>query len=144
MTRISGCCSAIFDQFTFTDIRAAQPPPERGVYIIRITQRGQPIPRIIENVQQLTLKLNWPVVSNKILNRIHRLTRIDNCDTIYIGSGGTHTNSSNTLSGRYKDFAGRHTIMYPIWALLASGWELEYGWYVVHQARQMEDVMKQS
>jgi hypothetical protein len=143
MTGISGCCSAIFDQFTFADIRTAQPPPQRGVYIIRITHRGQPIPEIIANVQQLTLKLNWPMVTNKILNRIERLKRIGNCGTIYIGSAGTYTNSKNTLRGRYEEFAGRHTIMYPLWALLASEWELEYGWCADHLADQMEAHLKQ-
>lgn len=45
--------------------------------------------------------------------------------------------------GPYEEFAGRHTIMYPLWALLASDWELAYGWCVADQAAQLEAYLKQ-
>jgi hypothetical protein len=35
---------------------------------------------------------------------------------------------TNTLKGRYNEFSGRHTAMYPIWVLLYFGWKLEFGW----------------
>ncbi len=67
-------------------------------------------------------------IGKKMSNRIERLKKVKVCSIVYIGSAGTGTESNHTLLGRYEDFAGRHTVMYPIWALLYSGWDLEYGW----------------
>ena len=46
-------------------------------------------------------------------------------------------------SGPYEEFAGRHTIMYPLWALVASDWERAYGWCGADQAAQLEAYLKQ-
>ena len=46
-------------------------------------------------------------------------------------------------SGPYEEFAGRHSIIYPVWALLASDWGLAYGWCVADQAEQLEAYLKQ-
>ena len=45
--------------------------------------------------------------------------------------------------GPYEEFAGRHTIMYPLWALVASDWERAYGWCGADQAAQLEAYLKQ-
>ena len=124
------CCSNLFPDFVFQDIRCAKPPEEKGVYVIRVATVGRPVDEIKVQVEQIIGVLDWPMVGNKVLGRVSRLDRIDQCSTIYIGSAGTRQQSRHTLHGRYKDFAGRHTAMYPLWALLCFGWELEYGWRI--------------
>jgi len=47
------------------------------------------------------------------------------------------------LKGRYQEFSGRHTAMYPIWALLYFGWELEFGWKEEEDPRNAESKLKQ-
>jgi hypothetical protein len=88
--------------------------------------------------------LAWPKVGNKVLSRVKRLEKIDRCPTIYIGSAGTRAKSKHTLQGRYEDFAGRHTAMYPLWALLYFGWELEYGWRIEAHPEIAEAQMKET
>ncbi len=78
-----------------------------------------------------------------MLNRIDRLTHIGECTILYVGSAGTLTESRNTLRGRYEEFAGRHTIMLPLWALLYFGWSLEYGWKIEDTANIAEAQLKQ-
>jgi hypothetical protein len=73
------------------------------------------------------------VAGRFLCSRFDRLSKIGDCPTIYIGSAGTYAGSKNTLKGRYLELATRHTAKYPIWALLSSGWELQYGWMVVDE-----------
>ncbi len=122
------CCSSLFSSFVFQDIRNARPPERRGVYVIRVKRMGTPTEEIVRQVEQLVQGLGWSMVGDKVLNRIRRLEKVHHCSTIYIGSAGTRAESRNTLRGRYEEFSGRHTVMYPLWALLFFGWELEYGW----------------
>jgi hypothetical protein len=136
------CCFALFDEFTFADMRIAEPPALRGVYAIRIRQRGRPLTTVIEQAHILIARLNWPIVTKKAHSRIDRIARISDCATLYIGSAGTYTDSKNTLRGRYSEFAGRHTIMFPLWALLMCGWELEYGWKATEAASEEEVRLK--
>lgn len=112
----------------FQDLQSASPPNKKGVYVIRVKKEGICVKEIIEQVKQYVQNLNWKFVENYILNRTDRLKKINQCPIIYIGSAGTRKGSKNTLKGRYKEFSRRHTAMYPIWALLYSGWELEFGW----------------
>ena len=137
-----GCCETLVDDFKFTDIREAQPPPLPGVYVIRIAHRGQPVPVIVEGVRHLLDRIGWPMLTAKVLNRVERLHRISDCDAIYLGSAGTYKDSKNTLLGRYGEFAGRHTAMYPIWALLAGGWVLDRGWHATPNAALVEAELK--
>jgi hypothetical protein len=137
------CCANIWDGFTFADIRVAQPPALKGIYLIRAARRGEPISAVVNQAQYLVDRIAWPLLTRKAVGRLDRLWRIGECDTFYIGSAGTGATSKYTLLGRYGDFAGRHTIMYPLWALLACGWELEYGWNAVHEAAQSERALKQ-
>jgi len=123
-----GCCNSLFTEFQFQDLQSASPPDEKGVYVIRVKKEGCPVKKIIEIVKQLVQNLKWEFVENYILSRIDRLESITQCPIIYIGSAGTQKGSKNTLKGRYKEFSTRHTAMYPIWALLYFGWELEFGW----------------
>jgi hypothetical protein len=59
-----------------------------------------------------------------------------------MGSAGTRQDSKNTLARRYKEFSGRHTAMYPLWALIYSGWELEFGWIETSHADETEKELK--
>lgn len=137
-----GCCDKLFSGFTFQDLRIAAPPYSKGVYAIRIRKRGKPPPEIASQIKALIDGLAWPVVGDFVLGRITRLERIGHCSIIYIGSAGTHTGSSNTLRGRYEEFAGRHTAMYPLWALVYFGWELDFGWVEAKDAASDERELK--
>jgi len=134
----------LFDGFTFTDIRGANPPEAKGVYVIRVRKEGRDTKKIIAQITKHVRQINWPVVGNYLLNRIGRLKNVSDCSVIYIGSAGTTKNSKNTLKGRYKEFSRRHTVMYPLWALLYSGWELEYGWKAFDNAKQAEEQLKRA
>jgi len=142
MNSEGACCDELFSHFTFQDIRIATPPERKGVYIIRVKQRGNPIEKILQQVRTIVERLNWPQVSKKVLNRVGRLQKIDSCPVIYIGSAGTRQESEHTLKGRYADFSGRHTVMYPLWALLYFGWELEYGWAEEEKPAELEETLK--
>jgi len=83
------------------------------------------------------------MVSDHILSRIKRIENVSQCPVIYIGSAGTRQDSKNTLRGRYKEFSQRHTAMYPVWALLYFGWELDFGWEEGDSPRDAEDDLKQ-
>ena len=136
------CCDNLFHDFIYTDIREAAPPMLRGVYTIRVRQQGEDVFAILGQAERLLTTLDWQIVSTKARSRLNRLTRIGACNTIYIGSAGTYTNSKNTLRGRYNEFAGRHTIMFPLWALLLNGWQLDYGWKTADTASILEAQIK--
>ncbi|MBV9791513.1 MAG: hypothetical protein JOZ51_25170 [Chloroflexi bacterium] len=136
-------CDQIFSEFTFADIRNANPPAQRGVYVLQVKRRGSPIPEMVQQAEAIIQRLQWPMAEKKMLSRIHRLEKIGECPLIYIGSAGTQGDSKNTLHGRYQEFAGRHTIMFPLWALLYFGWDLEYGWKVEQAPNIAEASLKQ-
>ena len=138
----TACCDNLFRDFIYEDIRHAAPPLLRGVYTIRVRQRGQDVSEILASTEKLLAGLDWHIITTKAQSRLNRLQNIGACNTIYIGSGGTHSDSKYTLAGRYKDFAGRHTIMFPLWALLLHGWQLDYGWKAVDGAKQFEAHLK--
>ena len=123
-------------------MRASNPPESKGVYVIRVKGKGKPVKQVIEDAMECIRQLNWPLVGKKMSDRIERLQKVNVCSIIYIGSAGTGTESKHTLFGRYEDFAGRHTVMYPVWALLYSGWTLEYGWVQSRQPKVLEWQLK--
>ena len=125
------------------DLRSAQPPDKKGVYVIRIKQKGRVVNEIVERVKKLVRNLDWKLVEKYIFNRITRLEKINQCPIIYIGSAGTQKDSENTLRRRYEEFSGRHTAMYPIWVLLYFDWDLEFGWKETDDSRDVESQLKQ-
>ena len=127
------CCNGLFDAFEFTRFQDAEPPKRKGVYVIRIHQRGTPVGEVHDRAIALAESIGWDVADRFLCSRFDRLSKIGDCPTIYIGSAGTYAGSKNTLKGRYLELATRHTAKYPIWALLSSGWELQYGWMVVDE-----------
>jgi hypothetical protein len=132
-SREGGCCNGLFDAFLFTRFQDAEPPKRKGVYVIRIHQRGTPVGEVHDKAIALAESIGWDVAGRFLHSRLNRLSKIGDCPTIYIGSAGTYAGSKNTLYGRYRELATRHTAKYPIWALLASGWELQYGWMVIDE-----------
>ena len=139
------CCNGLFDAFEFTRFQDAKPPKRKGVYVIRIHRRGTPVEEVHDKAIGLAGSIGWDVAGRFLRSRLGRLSKIGDCPTIYIGSAGTHAGSKNTLHGRYLELATRHTAQYPIWALLSSGWELQYGWMVVgeHPGTAEEDLKEQ-
>ena len=137
------CCDDLFTEFEFQDLRNAEPPDEKGVYVIRVKRRGLSTIKIVEEIKQHLQGLKWELAKNYICSRIERLKKINQCPVIYIGSAGGKKGSKNTLKGRYEELAGRrHTVMYPILALLYFGWELEFGWKVDNNPSDLEEELK--
>ncbi len=138
------CCDELYYEFKFQDLIIAQPPRKKGVYIIRVKNKGENKTTIIEKVQTLVTSINWDLVNTHVMSRVKRLGRIGQCPVIYIGSAGTQPKSKNTLKNRYKELSNRHTAMYPIWALLYFGWKLEYGWKVCEDSKGEEVTLKKA
>ncbi len=137
------CCTALFSEFTFQDIRVATPPDRKGVYVIRVRREGEPIEDILLEVGRVIERLAWPAVGEKMLDRVGRLRRVGECPVVYIGSAGAQRGSRNTLRGRYKEFGGRHTAMFPLWVLVYFGWDLEYGWLEEEEPARVEAELKE-
>ena len=137
------CCSNIFTDFTFEDLTNADPPNEKGVYVIKVKSKSEVPPNVmIEKTRQLLSGLNWNLVIEFIMSRVERLSKIGNCPIIYIGSAGGQRGSQNTLKGRYREFSLRHTAMYPIWVLLYFNWKLEFGWKKSVNLKREENKLK--
>lgn len=96
----------------------------------------------MEQTTQAITRLQWQVVIDKVCSKLSRLDAIGECPVIYIGSAGTRSESDNTLKGRYEEFADRHTAMYPLWALMYFGWELDYGWKTDAAPADLEKALK--
>jgi len=127
------CCNGLFDAFEFTRFQDAEPPKRKGVYVIRIHQRGTPAEEVHDRAIALAESIGWDVAGRFLHSRLDRLSKVGDCPTIYIRSAGTYAGSNNTLHGRYLELATRHPAKYPVWALLSSGWELQYGWMIVDE-----------
>lgn len=139
------CCANLFTEFEFQDLVSAEPPSKKGVYVIRIRSKSESTPEMmVEKTRQLVSRLGWGLVEKHIIDRVERIGRIGHCPIIYIGSAGTRPGSRNTLKGRYKEFLGRHTAMYPIWVLLYFDWKLEFGWTECDEPGREEDMLKRA
>jgi hypothetical protein len=137
------CCQDLFEGFTFDEISRSRPPARKGVYCIRIRKRGTPTEEIEAILADRIPGLRWGMVQDYLLDRIHRIHNIADCPVIYLGSAGTNANSRHTLAGRYQDFKKRHTVQYPLWALLYFGWDLDYGWMIADNPAEVESRLKQ-
>jgi hypothetical protein len=135
-------CSNLFKGFHFQVLQKAEPPKQKGIYVIRVVERGEDPQAIITSINEVLGKIDWPLVSMKVENRLSRILKINDCPYIYIGAAGPNPKSKFTLLGRYKDFAGRHTIMFPTWALLYFGWKLEYGFLEGQDSGGLERSLK--
>ena len=118
-------CDVLFTRFYWKDIIAVVPSrdlPDKGVYVIRVRQRGVPVDNIINSGRKLVETTKWGLLMKRVQSRLDRLNRISDCPIIYIGAAPT------SFETRFKDFVGRHVAMYPTWSLLWGGWKLDYGW----------------
>ena len=131
------CCDSLFTEFKFQDLLSAQPPSEKGVYVIRVKIEGVKTNIIVDKTIKLVTGIGWELVKKYVMSRIKRLERIGQCPIIYIGAAGPQPTSKNTLKDRHKEFSSRHTAMYPIWSLLYFGWKLDYGWKVCDARARM-------
>ena len=137
------CCSTLFNDFKFEELTNADPPNEKGVYVIKVKGKsGVPPNVMIEKTRQLISGIGWDLVTKFIMSRVERLSKIGNCPVIYIGSAGGQRGSQNTLRGRYREFSLRHTAMYPLWVLLYFNWKLEFGWKKSATPKQEEEELK--
>jgi len=137
------CGLDLFLDFEFQDITCAQPPEEKGVYVIRVRKAGMPPEEIVQSLAPHVSRLRWEMAEKYLLDRIGRILNISDCPIIYIGSAGTNPGSRHTLAGRYQDLVRRHTIQFPVWALLYFGWELDFGWKVVERPGELERDLKE-
>jgi hypothetical protein len=121
-------CDLLFTRFHWKDITTVVPSrdlPEKGVkgvYVIRVRQRGVPVDNIISSGCELVEATSWGLLTKKVRSRLDRLNRIRDCPIIYIGAAPT------SFKTRFKDLTGRHVVMYPTWGLLWGGWKMDYGW----------------
>ena len=129
------CCADLFDGFKFREIRDAKPPRKKGVYIIRISRRGDPVDDIVRQCRAIARGIRWHIVEEWGMGRVHRLDRITTCPVIYIGRSGK-------LRDRYKQFSSGHPAMFPLWALLYVGWGLDYGWIETRNPKELETSLK--
>ena len=139
----TGCCGDIFSVFNFKQIRLAKPPKRKGAYVIRIVRRGEPTDRIVPQCRAIVDGIGWSIVDRYVIRRVNRLNQITDCPLIYIGRAGKSEDSQNTLWGRYGQLAHTHTVMFPVWALLFFGWELEYGWIEHPNPEDAEESLKE-
>ncbi len=135
-------CASLFSEFIFAPIEQAEPPSARGIYVVRVADHGHLVRHVLTAADSAVAHLAWPMVEKKMHARLARMNRITSCPIIYLGSAGIGESSAHTLHGRYHDFAGRHTAMFPIWALLYHGWKLDYGWFTTDHPREMEIDLK--
>jgi hypothetical protein len=140
-SQIMNCCEQLFDDFQFADLRTANPPKQKSLYVIRVKQKGLAPSKIIREVKLVTNKLGWSIVEDFVDSRMSHLSRIDNCPLIYIGAN--RDKGENTISDRYKEIANRHTIMHPLWALIYFDWDFDFGWKVNSKPESFEKLYKQ-
>ena len=132
-------CDSLFDKFQWKDITTVDPkkdlPQTRGLYILRVRERGQSVEDVISSVPELLHEIHWPSLREYIKNRVTRLKQIGNCPVIYVGAG--------LLRDRFKAWQFCHTVMYPVWGLLWAGWKIDYGWLKHEKSQEGEKLLKQ-
>ncbi len=67
------CCNDLFDAFEFTRFQDAKPPKRKGVYVIRIHQRGTPVGEVHEKAVGLAGSIGWDVAGRFLCSRLDRL-----------------------------------------------------------------------
>ena len=133
-------CEALFTKFLWTNLTSIDPndlPKSSGVYAIRTRKRGSKVKEVIEKVYDYLKRTEWHPFMDFVNNRLERVTTISDCPIIYIGAAPTG------LMARYNDLCGqRHTVFFPILALLLSEWQLDYGYVEAIEAKREEAQLK--
>ena len=134
-------CDLVFNEFYWSDLASKKTKnitKETGVYVVRIRERNNSVENVISNTINLFQKSHWEPLLNHISNRINRLRKIKDCPIIYIGA------APSGLRNRYKDLCGRrHTVFFPILALLLDDWKLDFGWHETNEALKNEMKLKE-
>jgi hypothetical protein len=136
------CPLDLFRDFEFADITKVKPPDTRGVYVIQVRKAGIPANELIKKLIPHLSRLRWKMAQDHLLDRISRILNIADCPILYIGSAGTNPTSKGTLAGRYRDLTRNHPAQLPLLALLYFGWELDFGWKVTDNPRELEAELK--
>lgn len=122
-------CDPLFTGFRWRDLNSFsldEIKPETGVYAIRYNSKGLDIDQTIQKTKDFFIKAQWGSLNDYVFNRLDRLRSIVDCPILYIGSAPSI--DAGGLKSRYKDLCGRrHTIFYPVLALLVAGWNLQWG-----------------
>ena len=134
-------CDPVFNEFCWSDLASKKTnniTKDAGVCAIRIRQRNNSIENVILNTINLFQKSNWEPLLSHISNRMDRLRNIKKCPIIYLGA------APSGLRNRYKDLCGRrHTVFFPILALLLDDWKLDFGWHKTNEALKNEIKLKE-
>lgn len=137
-------CEKLFSIFTWanlSNLKYESLPSETGVYVIRYREKGSTLNETIQKSKQFFKQSNWKAFMKYAFNRIERIKRIGEFPYIYIGAAPSKDNFG--FQSRYKDLTGlRHTVFYPLLALLIANWKLDYGWYITENARKFEKELK--
>ena len=122
-------CDSLFKDFKWRPLNSIslnKIQPETRVYAIRYDKKGLDIDQTILKTRDFFGQAQWESVNSYIFNRLNRLKSIQDCPIIYIGSAPSI--KAGGLKSRYKDLSGRrHTVFYPVLALLIAGWALQWG-----------------
>jgi hypothetical protein len=135
-------CDPIFKDFEWCELATLRVRDNRldgkGVYALRVRERGDAVGNIISDVKKCLDKLGWLEFEDFVMSRVSRLENIQECPIIYVGA------APNTLKGRYRDLCGRrHTALFAVLALLHGGWKLEFGWLKCDNPLQKEKILKE-
>jgi len=138
-------CDPLFEGFEWyelTSIRAKDLPSRPGVYIIRVVERGCSVREAIKYFNEILGRTEWKEFLKYVDSRLERLRRISACPVIYIGSTtGLKGGKSSSIRTRYKDLAGRrHTVFFPILALLLAKWKLCFGFITVENHKKAKEI----
>jgi hypothetical protein len=136
------CGLDLFWDFQFEDIRTAKPPDAKGVYVIQVRTQGIPPDEIMENLESHPEHLEGEGERRNLLKGAGRIRNIGDCPILFIGSTGGRR-SQPTLKTRFRDLGRSHAARFPIRALLHFGWELDFGWKVTENPREVEAELKE-
>ena len=133
-------CDPLFTYFRWCDLNSLslnEIKSETGVYAIRYDSKGIDIDLTIQKTKNFFNQAQWGSLNDYVYNRLDRLKSIVDCPILYIGSAPSI--DAGGLKSRYRDLCGRrHTIFYPVLALLTAGWNLQWGFNKTDRPKMME------
>ena len=143
-------CDEVFKDFQWGDLKKLgrrELPMSRGVYVLRLvvdeseepSDLYQRVDAAYARALELLEKSGWRELKGYFGKRVKRIKNIDpvKCPVIYIGATGR---GSGNLRSRFQNLAGlRHTIFYPVFALLLAGWDIDFGWMEFEDAFSLEN-----
>jgi len=99
------CCSTLFNDFKFEELTNADPPNEKGVYVIKVKGKSEVPPNVmIEEMKLFTSKIGWDLVEKFVMDRLKRLKNIGKCPIICVGSAGGQRGTVSVLLQYFRYF----------------------------------------